>query len=92
MTIFMEFMFCVNCHKRKMILFQCQDGARGGDRPCPPPVATPLLLLRVCIKGVKRVFGYNAKGNATDFILLMRVFELQTLLTLEVVGAAPSKE
>ena len=38
MTSFMEFMFCVNRHKRKFILFQCQDGARGGD----PPVATPL--------------------------------------------------
>ena len=33
MTSFMEFMFCINRHIRKFILFQCQDGARGGDRP-----------------------------------------------------------
>ena len=42
MTSFMEFMFCINRHIRKFILFQCQDGARGGAIPAPPPVATPL--------------------------------------------------
>ena len=45
MTSFMEFMFCVNRHKRKIILFQCQDGARGDDRPPAPPVATPLYVI-----------------------------------------------
>ena len=40
MTSFMEYMFCINRHIRKFILFQCQDGARGGQ----PPVATPLKV------------------------------------------------
>ena len=54
MTSFMEFMFCINRHIRKFILFQCQDGARGGDRPpCPPPVATPLLQQKMGCEAVR---------------------------------------
>ena len=45
MTSLQEFMFCINRQVRKFILFQCQDGARGGNRPPCPPVATPLILL-----------------------------------------------
>ena len=49
MTSFMEFMFCVNRHKRKIILFQCQDGARGAIASPAPPVATPLWWYRLCV-------------------------------------------
>ena len=55
MTSFMEFMYSVNCHKRKIILFQCQDGARGGgDRPpCPPcSYATVQNYISKCLRDI----------------------------------------